>query len=313
MAYDFQAVTAASDQSDYITWLDDDKPLLGVQRIPVSPDVAIWSNADEAAVGGETGGTPRTNTTYPIKNAYDDLVDLVTKPSVAVVTDNVWYIVFDLGITVTIDMAAIIGHNFGTLGGVTITLEVDDVGTFDSGNLQTIATWTTPTDDDRLIELELKHTGSVALEYFDLQFIRLKIAAAGDIIPEVGDLFLGKRYQLKSNPRVGFDPTSLHGESEITRTGGGVVHKIIRHDRRFDLNASLRPSVTNRINDIINWYRGASRAFIWIREPGTSPNTWHYMIRYPDDLDFPSGGYSKRDVTIQAIEQGPENYYMDQE
>jgi len=308
MGVSFQAITAASGQAYYITWRGADLPLLGVQKIPKSPSTAIWS--EETA--GTITDTDRSDSSAPALRAYDSLVGLATYHAAAT-TDDVWYYVLDLGTTVTIDYAAIIGHNFGTIGGVTITLEIANDGAF-SSNLKTIATWTTPTTDNRLIELTLKHTGTDALEYSGLQYARLKISKVGtNITPQIGELILGKQYQLQHRPANGFDPTSLHGESEIVRTSGGVVYKTLRYDRRFDLNATLTEKDTNRVNDLINWYKNSGRGFIWIWEPNSAPNTWQFMIRDPDDLDLPSSNWQTRTLRLAAIEQGPEAYFMDQE
>ena len=109
---------------------------------------------------GSLADDDTSETGYPASNAADRRGDVPTKPDAAAST---WYWMIDLGAAAAdFDMAAIFGHNFGTIGGLTVTLEIADDNAFTSGH-ETIATWTPLTSNTRLVSYALFHTGADAL------------------------------------------------------------------------------------------------------------------------------------------------------
>ena len=289
-----------------------DKPLIGANVIPVSPLTAIWTE-----VGAKTD-TDRTLAANPARRAYDGYHHYPTKPDAT--ASSTWHYVLDLGETVDLDFVAISGHNFGTLSLTTVELELDDGAPAGSGtiggaftNVVTIADFGSPSDDSRLIDLELMHTGSDARRYLAVQHLRLKLSKGSNFTPELGELIIGRRRQLEYKANRPFGDKDLHDETATARTAGGVGHKTVFHRRRYDLEAEFVVDATTYENDWTAFHQDCRGSFVWIEDPATSPNNWRLMVREPDELVMPRVEANRRDVTLAGYEQGPERYYLDKE
>jgi len=297
-----------------------DSPLLINQSIPANPDVVRWS--EEA--GGAIGSTDRTLAANPAARAFDGFCNVITKHDST--NDDIWYLVFDFGIGgIDFDVFSSIGDNWGTLLIDALTLELDNGGvayptapsspdgTF--ANVVSIPLVATPSDDTRRMVLDLDHTGaSATYRYSGVRYARLKFDKSGtNITPEIAEIFLGRSYQLKHTPQGAFDKTSLHDErSDITRTKSGINQLMIYAQGRFELSADLLASEDDPIDAIIAWFKSSGAPLIWIWQPTTSPELWHFMTRSVGSLQFPAdpGGWTARTTTIGAVEQGPEEHYL---
>jgi len=296
-----------------------DRPLLGAQSIPNPPDVSRWSEV------GQIGSTDRTLAANPANRINDGFVNFITKHDTT--TDDVWYLVFDFGVGgIEFDFYASIGDNLGTIALDAETLELDNGGvayptapsspdgTF--ANVVSIPLVATPSDDTRRMVLDLDHTGAGATyRYTGVRYARLKFDKTGtNITPEITEAILGRSCQLKNEPVSPFDPTSLHGDSNAARSGSAITHRIIHHEGRYDLSASILSADANEIAAIIAWHKASAGSFVWIYKPNSAPDEWHFMTRELD-LDFPStsDGWKTRVATIEGSEQGPERLFLSQE
>jgi len=284
------------------------KPIFGTQAILSQPGAAIWHNSGSTA--------DRTDTNYPARRAYDGFGHLMTKPT-AVSPDKTWYYSLDISVGgVEFDMLAIIGHNLGTLhagGALTITLEVDDLSDFSAAHSIPI-TVTTTTSNLRIMQLDLHHTGAVPLRYSSVRYARLKLTrGATNFTPEIGELILGRRRQLKHTPKLPYDATSLHSTSERFETIGGVIGRSIYAAGKFHLSASLDAFESTYIADAIAAFIGCSygtRPFVWVPLPNSAPGSWYLMSIDEPDFDYPIEDFARRTWQLEATEQGPENYYL---
>jgi hypothetical protein len=304
MALSFAALEAYE-----TTYYGLDRPILGVQAIPITPDLAKWHNG--------IAWTDRADPVYPARRGYDGFNGFWTQPT-TVDPHSIWcYYLTTTTSPITFDFVAIINHNFGTLhagGALTITLEVDNASDFPASH-QIPLTVTTSESNSRIMVLDLHHTGAVPLRYSDVPYTRLKIARGSkDFTPRLGEIILGRRYQQKHRPRLPHDPTSLHGTSENTETMGGVIYVSTFAKGRRHLSASIRETDATQISNLNAWFRGCeygTRPFVWIENPYTAPNSWHSMVLDAPDHDFPTQEFADRNLTIEATEQGPENCYLD--
>lgn len=282
-----------------------DKPLIASQSIPTSPAYAKWVEVGQVGAGNITTWTDRTDSDFPIRRAYDGYPHLVTKTDATAA--NEWYLAFDFGSAIDFDCAFLIGTNMGTVNPVTLDLQVADDNAF-STNLKTIGTFTA--SNDRMQDYVLSD-GSGAARW-TAQYAWLKIARVANFTPEIGELILGRRRQMQSMPLNPFDPTSLHDEIGRSRSMGGISHTTVFHRRRFELSATFSEHEDTYINGLIGFWQECNNTFVWCWEPTTTPGGWNLMSK-DADFDFPSEGWTERTVTLTGSEQGPEEYFLDQE
>lgn len=297
--------TSAEVSAADLALLAADKPIIGANTIPVSPTLVRWNTA------GTVAGADKTDSDYPIRRAYDGLVHLDTRTDGTAA--STWYMVFNFGEGIEFDFVGLINHNFGTLSLTTVTVELDDGsppdGTF--GSTVEIANFGSPSDDTRLMDLECYHTGSVARRYTDVQYLRLKLSKGVNFTPQLGELILGRRRQLEYKPDVPFDDVGLYGSSKTTDTMSGVSQTTIYYERQYQLDAKWVVDAAAYRDDWLAFRRQCRNRCVWIYDPNTSPNDWHYMALESDDMPIPLVGPTERTVRIEAVEQGPEDYFLD--
>lgn len=289
-----------------------DKPLLAIQALPVSPTVVRWTE-----VGATTSTDRSLLGTNPPWRAYDGYPHYITKPDST--ASNVWYLVFDFGAgnEIEFDCAFIIGHNFGTIGGLDdIPIEVDDSGAFGTAlEIGNFAAGGAPTDDTRIALLTLKDDGSVAERWSNVRYVRLKISnsGGGNFTPEVSEFILGRRRQLEYKPTRPFDDVSLHHQSARAETEGGVKHITRYNSNKFLLDGTFKTDTAAYASDLEEFLKTVRGTFVWVYDPNSSPNAWHFMMFEEDDLPMPLTGPTVRDVELQADEQGPESFHLAEE
>lgn len=282
-----------------------DKPIISAANALYDADAVEWSAA------GSFAGADITLSGYPIARAYDGHTHLQTKPNAAATTQ---YLLFNLDSAATdIDFIAIMGHNFGTIGGLTVTAEISDVSTFSGADPSTkeIASWSPGSSNDRLIELELNHSGSGssnAQRYSTVPYFRLKMTKVSSFTPAIGEIILGRRRQLKHAPNMPWDDKNLSSEVRRTTSVSGVVTQYVFHKGRRELEANFNPHEVTYKDQFETWFKSdaafGTRPFIWIDEPSTSPEAYHLMVLEPE-FQFPGVGPHERNYKIKAVEQGP--------
>ena len=290
------AALAAQETTDFAA----DHPIaVGLHALSGTALAAEWNNL------GTIADTDDSATGYPAANAGDFRGSVPTKPNAALAT---WYWVADLGASGVpdVDMALLMGHNMGTLGGMTVTLEIADTSDFTGGTFQTIATWTPGSSSLRLIEYALKHTGAVALRYTGLRYVRLKFVNAGAVTPSFGELWLGRRRQLGADPAVGYDEREAHGTASdfqfddgtslrYSWNGDGPAMKAVRFPALSSTDATLAL-------DLRDDCKRGTRPILWCDQPSTAPNRTLLMLP-PVDLRRATLGGGKRALAMDLREQ----------
>lgn len=279
-----------------------DKPLIAPQMIPVTPAVQRWTEV------GQTTSTDRTDASYPALRAHDALPGYVTKPDST--SSATWYLVFQTSTAIEFDCAFLLNHNFGTLTLTTVTLEVANSGVFGAG-LETIGDFGEPSDDTRLADLELYHFGDTARRY-SAQYFRLKLARATPFTPELGELVLGRRRQLEYKPNRPYDEYAMGESSDSLITAGGEIHKTVWSRRAFELTGEFEIDSDTYRDDMVAFYRQCRGPFVWIENPNSAPDSFHYMMR-EGGLAIPQIEANLRRAELVATEQGGESYYLDVE
>ena len=291
------AVTFADLSSDETTYLGLDKPIIGASVL-LTTHTLEWRTS-----GSFASGSDATDASYPAIRAADGKTHLHTRPAS---NQTTWYYMLNTGTTtISFDFIVIIGHFFGT-DSTTVSVEVADNNAFTT-NLREIASWT-PSDDNRLVDLSLLHTGADAQRYSTVQFLRVKTTGASHK-PEIGELFLGRRRQLKHKPNLNWDSYGRFSESANFVSQSGVVTRYTHHKGRRDIVANFNPHETAFQTDFTDWFEQidyGQKPFIWIDDPSTTPGDAHLMMMTESSMEFPFVGPNERTLLIEAREQGPD-------
>ena len=302
MAVAFSAIGAAE-----LALLAKDRPIIGANIIPRTPTVERWTEV------GAITDTDRTETGYPVHRVYDGDPDVESKPNGA---RDPYYVVFDLGAAYTIDFVCIIGHNLSTAGVVNVDLDIDytgDTGDGSFGSYYRAPVSTNPSSDDRIMQLDLMHTGTDALRYTGVRYVRLRLNKGSAFTPQINELVIGHRRQLKTPPKSPFNPQQWMHDQTVAKSRGHSIDITQWSRNAFVLDASFSVWQDAYITDIKEWWKQVYGSFIWIWEPYTYPDSWHLMALEQDVLIFPSEGFTERTLEVHAVEQGPETWLLENE
>lgn len=276
-----------------------------------SDTTTVWNNE------GTVAGASHTTTGYPTTRAGDGFVHLVTKPDSGVA--NTMYYVIDFGATgVEFDFVALMGCNFATwLPSADVTFQLDSTdlggagptGTFAS--TETVANFGQPTTNDRLCDWSCYHTGAVPLRYSNVRYARLVMPNdAAAFQPEIGELIVGRRYQLKNRPLNPFSKDGLSRVSETAKTTGGVIQKVVLSKGAYAMSGAFKVSETTHVTNMRNWFNAHSGVFLWCWAPSTAGNSFHLMAQDNDVLALTNEEWNEQTFNIDALEQGPERFYL---
>lgn len=297
------AVSFANLSADETAWFADDKPLLigrNWGRVITTAAEAKWT------ANGSFADSDQTDTDFPWNLAFDEFDHLQTRPGSGT---SERHFVMDLGASEPgeIDCVVLLNHNLGSTSS-TVDIQIADDSTF-ATNLRTLVS-SSPSNDNRLVFLDLDHSPGVPQRYSSVRYIRVKCTSGGSVIYKLGEVILGRRRQLKHKPNLPWDPNNLHSDVEDFISQSGVRTRYIKSKGRRFLNAILSPHETARISDIETLYETeleqGTKNLVWIDDPTTSPNSAHWFQLDPQ-LSGPLRGPSQRLFSFSGVEQGP-NY-----
>lgn len=277
-----------------------DKPLLvggGLAHISTSIE---WRTT-----GSFSSGSNGVDSSYPTTNMVDDFQHKFSRPSSSAVT---WYIIGQFASNVTFNFCAILGHNFGTIGGLTVSLQIADDNAFTT-NLVTLRQESPGTSNKRLIWPYLSKdapTGGLSRNYA-AQYWRIKIDGTSGQ-PRVGEIILGLQRQLNQKPNEPYDPSQTVSQVDYFDPGSGVVTQYSRYRGRRKLDAEIVTTSSTEDAIVNGWYTSCNqgtRPFLWIENPTTDPKNAPYLILNEPGLFRPyDNGPSLRTWNLNAIEQG---------
>lgn len=307
------AYSAAALASAETTGFDNDKPMLVVQQIGTAntPSVARWTEAD-----GEVTDTDRTASGYPASRAYDDFGNVLTKDTAS--TDTEKYYVLNMGSnTISFDTLIILGHNFNSVGVTSVALEIANAADFGTNLIEIYKYTRSGTTDNRILCTNLNSaggsstysSGGTAQRYSAVQYLRLKIVTdgSGSKQLEMGELFLGYRYQLQRNPNV---PWDNKGQSSLVtdfRSQSGLTKRYVMNRGQAIRTFSTGMADSAEITVIDNWYAAineGTRNFAYIETPSSAAKT-HLMFLESPVLNFALVGPTERSLQFELFEQPP--------
>lgn len=288
------AWSSAALSADELAQMAADKPILGGSQVLEDATDAQWRQS-----GSFASGSDETDSDWPARRAYDRQDYLQTRPDSS---QNTWYMIFQLP-AVEFDFLAIFNHG---MGGETVSAEVADDNAF-STNLQEI--YSVTAGGGRIVSFSLKHTGSDALRYSSVDYFRLKVVGT-NILPRLGEIWLGRRRQLDQQPLVPWDEKAKRSSVDYFESASGVRHAYIRNQGQRLMAATFNPHTTTYKDAIENWFSDCDYGgspFVYCDKPTTSPTDAVVMSLDAPELVFPQVGPFERNVTIMASELGP-NY-----
>lgn len=298
------AAALASAETDLVT---NDKPVLIAANAVENSTSAVWYTTATANI---TSTTDLAATDYPSNRAYDRWIHSVTKPNAAAAT---YYLGFDLSATAaSYDCAMIGGHNFAGLG-ITVTIEIADVNTFNT-NLHTIATFTPSSTSKRLVTYDLHHTGSDPMRYTvdtstpDGRYARLKIVkATGTFVPEIGEFWLGRRRHLPAKFQSTLDDKRTVSKVSDFESRSGVSTRYTFHRGQTQRAGSAIIDGAANISTVDSWWSECdqgTKPFLFCEHPSTDPQSTQLMHQL-GGLEFPLVRAGARELALEMREVYP--------
>ena len=304
-------MTAAALSAAEVARVTNDKPILVGENILESADYIKWFKGDEPTANVNSG-TDRSEAGYPATRAHDRTAHATTRPQSAL-TQNDWYLSWNLSASKSFDMIMIGGHNFTSATSLTVSFEIADSTNFNT-NLHTIATWSNAHQSSkRLVSLSLKHTGSDPLRYtIDSttpigQYGRIKLDAGANWTPQIGEVWLGRRRHLPYEFDGPLDDKSTESRYSDFEARSGVRTRYVYSQGR------ARRSVTTLIDDATDiatvdsfWSECGygSKPFLMIDKPNTDAQRC-YMMTHQGGLDFPLTLPAARQLSLNMVESAP--------
>ena len=305
MAYSAAALTSAE-----TTGFTNDKPMFVVQQAGTASDAHFTSD-------GEHVDTDKTDSSFPAARAYDDLGSLLTKYASASASDSTKYYNFYFATGITFDTVIILGHNFNSLSLTTAAIEIADSEDF-SSNQKRIAAFTISggSADSRFAIFNLNSesggtaysSSGTAQRYSNVQYVRLKLTkSSGSYIPEVGEIILGRRYQLQRNPDLPYNNKNEQSLVSDYVSNSGITKRYTFYRgqavRAFQASISASAEITV-IEDWFNDINEGTRPFVYVETPSSSPKS-QLMILDDAGLSFPLVGPTERRLAFGMTEQPP--------
>jgi hypothetical protein len=256
------AWASAELSADYLAWMADDKPLLLGENHARNPDFEEWHN--------NGGGFPEADITHadgPISYAYDGYTDLQTYTAAG--TNR--YLCFAWSTAVDFDTVALVGTNIPSSSVTSISLQIADDNTY-STNLSTIASWTpSASDAPRRLFADLHHTGSNPRLYTSVAYFRFAFITCTPTPPYIGEVFIGTRRQMKTNPFGAWDRMQLKNRQTLVEAAGGPLTKYVYNAGRRQIRARFGPHEDDTIADLVGLHRDDTSwgeyPFLWCDEP----------------------------------------------
>jgi len=246
--------------------------------------------------------TTETNSSYPASNAWDRFLNVDTRPDT---TGATWNLSMNLGTHEPFDMIMIGGHNFGTIGGLTVKFQKATDATF--GSVTDLSSWSPGSSNKRLVSVVLSDT-STAKRWTTTPYVRINITGTSGT-PKIGEVWLGRRRHLPYKFNVASQEKRTRSEVIRFESMSGLVTTYTKSSgkalRSGAIEMDIRPA-TNE-TDVTTWWSECgygSKPFLWIENPSTAPSDCHVMICDPE-LDFDLTGPSSRMLQLDMVESAP--------
>ena len=301
------AHSAAALASAETTGFTSDKPMMVVQQAG-SPADAHWTTT------GNHTGTDVTLAAEPAARAYDEIGNLVTSTT-GVAATSPKYFNFNFTTAIAFDVLLITGHNLNSISITSVALEIADDAAYSSNKIEIAKYTISGTTDNRILITNLNSAGGsstysgggTAQRYSGVEYARLVITHSSSKDPELGEIWLGYRYQLQRNPDVPWN-----NKNEMSRVSDYVSNSGITKRYTFYRGQALRSfqasiAAAAEITVIDGWFNAineGTRPFVYIETPSSSAQA-QIMMLDEAGLSFPLVGPTERRLAFSMTEQPP--------
>lgn len=265
-------------------------------------DVVLFAGVKRWNDLGTSTDADETDPDFPADRAFDLHAHSVTRPTSAK-TD--WYLVLGAqsGTFPAFDSVVILGHNYGSIGGITVTVDIDDNAAFSTP--ETIATFSPGTSDKRLATFDLDPLAvGTPQRYTGYTHVRVH-SSGGAHLPEIGEVYLAHRRQMRY-PLRPYDPTREENVSADWESDSGVTARYnFARGRRAPRHTFLAND-SNEQGAILDYradQRGGHKS-IFAESPKSDPQG-AILVKPPSVFDFPYEGPFVRRWTAEFIESAP--------
>ena len=279
MAYNDTAVSA-----DELTAKNNDAPMLIGNNLLES-----FNAAAQWRVSGEwTAGTDVTVSGAPTRLAHDRNGKIVTRGSATTSTIS---LIFDIEASTSraFDTVAIIGHNYAQSLPANVFVDISDNANF-AGFVE-VATFAAPTTSKRKVSLSLT-TGMGSNRRIDnIRYVRIRHEKGVNfsIMPQIGEVILGRRRQLTAKAQIEFQDAPLRSSVTDFRSESGTLtrHKLYSGAGDRELNFKFGALTTTLDSEVSlrDWFTdcdNGSKAFgcisIMLKSASNSKGPCMFMI-----------------------------------
>jgi len=150
-------------------------------------------------------------------------------------------------------------------------------------------------------------TGGTAQRFSSVQRVRLRIEASGSFTPEVGEIVLGRRYQLQRNPNVPWNNKNEFSETTDFQALSGLTKRYAAYRGQARRSFSSQFAAAAEITVIDEWWRATeegTKQFYYIETPNSDPQTFLMLMDDPE-LRFELAGPFERLLQFDMTEQPP--------
>lgn len=214
----------------------------------------------------------------------------------------------------TIDVVAILGHNFRFLPGtVTVSLELSDSSSFASPHVA--ETWTGPFTDARLIALSLG--GGLSERYTNVRYARLKLVTTNGpgftVAPSISELILGRRRQMSYQGNRPFldDPQGSDNDdfqaANRSTTRYNLSEGFSDRTREWQYGGADSAGLVQRdeLRSLWNECGRGKNPILYIEHPSSDPGVAHYYLIDPAVFEPEYVGPIEQTVSLSFKEQPP--------
>lgn len=289
MAYATTTIPASS--------IDVDAPMLIFGQALISSPVVRWTLTEDMF------GTDVTAPGFPTRRIVDGFWTRPTKPETEAASH---YLMCNVDTTRAIDALVVLGHNFkdapGGGGSITLTARTADNDNFTT-NPATIASFAGAiTTDARAVML------ATANRYTNVERLSLELDVSGDWIPEVSEVFAGRRIQVQHQPLVPYDDQAYASDVRKFRASSGVVQVVKRSTGQRAGQIRFLLQGESERDDLREYFSGSDyggEPFVLIPRPDTDPQR-AYVLQPVDAFSVPMSRppYAYQHV-LEVEEMGP--------
>ena len=212
---------------------------------------------------------------------------------------------------ISFDTLLLLNHNFVSTSNV--LLEIADNSAFSSNKIEIARHVTTgSTDTGRWLITNLNSAGSsstysasgTAQRYSGVRYARLVVVGRN---ADVGEIFLGTRYQLQRNPDLTWNnKNEVSGVTDF-QSRSGLTKRYVFYRGQAVRNVTMGMGASAEITVIDNWFNDineGTRPFLWIDTPSSGAEA-RLMLLDDAGLNFPLVGPFERQLTFSMAEQPP--------